>query len=263
MRVLTPDEEIGRCRGVLFDDQSWSVRHLVVETGEELGARTILISPSFVDGIEEEKGSIRISLTKAQAAAQPDIDSDMPVSRLKEAEHGRAALYMPFWSGSGAPHGEFLVSDSVSSRSVGGISSGRSFDPHLRSSEEVMRYRVHARDGRIGRVRDFMVDEADWLIRHIEVRIRRWPRAREVLLSPLWVVRVSWRDQALAVSLSREQVGGAPQWNASSQSVRDYETGLLVNSALPAAEPWFSPPKRQAETPKKRISTDDPDSEHR
>jgi hypothetical protein len=45
-------------------------------------------------------------------------------------------------------------------------------DPHLRSCKELIGYGIEARDGSIGEVRDFVLDERSWTIRDVVVDTR-------------------------------------------------------------------------------------------
>jgi hypothetical protein len=45
-------------------------------------------------------------------------------------------------------------------------------DPHLRSIEAVTGYHIHASDGEIGHVEDFLVEDADWSIHYLVVDTR-------------------------------------------------------------------------------------------
>jgi len=57
-------------------------------------------------------------------------------------------------------------------------------DPRLRSIAAVTGYRLHATDGEIGHVEDFLVDDASWNIRFIRVDTRNWWPGERVLISP-------------------------------------------------------------------------------
>ena len=39
------DGEIGRCKDFLFDDEFWTIRYMVADTGKWLSDRKVLISP--------------------------------------------------------------------------------------------------------------------------------------------------------------------------------------------------------------------------
>jgi hypothetical protein len=46
------------------------------------------------------------------------------------------------------------------------------------------------------------------------------------LVAPEWIDRVSWKDLAFYVDLTREQVRGAPSYNGSHELTRKQEIGL-------------------------------------
>jgi sporulation protein YlmC with PRC-barrel domain len=85
-------------------------------------------------------------------------------------------------------------------------------DPHLRSGAEVIGYAIEARDGSIGKVRDFIVDETSWAIRDIVVDTRKWWPGGHVHVHPGYVERIDWNERKLHLRLTREQVklSGAP-----------------------------------------------------
>ena len=47
-------------------------------------------------------------------------------------------------------------------------------DPHLRSIAAVTGYHIHASDGEIGHVEDFLVEDADWSIHYLVVDTKNW-----------------------------------------------------------------------------------------
>ncbi len=46
------DGELGKVKDVFFDDEKWTIRYLVVETGSWLNSRQVLISPYSIAGID-------------------------------------------------------------------------------------------------------------------------------------------------------------------------------------------------------------------
>ena len=57
-------------------------------------------------------------------------------------------------------------------------------DPHLRSVEAVTGYHIHASDGEIGHVEDFLVEDADWSIHYLVVDTKNWWPGKRILISP-------------------------------------------------------------------------------
>ena len=72
-----------------FDDLSYTVRYLVVDTGGWLVERKVPLSPIAVRTLDWAHQRITAALTKAQVEQSPHIDTDKPVSRQHEtAYHG-------------------------------------------------------------------------------------------------------------------------------------------------------------------------------
>jgi len=85
--VSAKDGEIGTVDNLYFDDETWAVRYLTVETGNWLGGRQVLISPFSVIEANWQVGRLDVSLTKKQVEGSPDIDTNRPVSRQHEAAY--------------------------------------------------------------------------------------------------------------------------------------------------------------------------------
>jgi hypothetical protein len=75
------DGEIGTVKEFYFDDQHWTIRYLVADTGSWLSGRQVLISPYAMVAVNMEKKNIEINLTKKKIEDSPPLDSDKPVSR--------------------------------------------------------------------------------------------------------------------------------------------------------------------------------------
>src|SRR5215510_7012349 len=70
-RVVGQDGPIGRLRDLYFDDQSWTVRYLVVDIARGLPPRRILVSPISVVAIDARNRLVTTALTRSQAAGSP------------------------------------------------------------------------------------------------------------------------------------------------------------------------------------------------
>ncbi len=111
-------------------------------------------------------------------------------------------------------------------------------DIHLRSTEAVTGYHIQALDGEIGHVRDFIVDDETWAIRYLEVDTRNlWP-GKKVLVSPQWIIRVSWTDSKVYVDMTTENIQNGPEWVDSIPVTREYEHRLYDYYAR---SPYWSP----------------------
>jgi hypothetical protein len=78
--------DIGRVKEAYFEDDTWKLRYLVVETGSWLSGRTVLIPPAALVKGDWLNKSIPVNLTKEQIKNSPDIDTEKPVNRQQEIE---------------------------------------------------------------------------------------------------------------------------------------------------------------------------------
>ncbi|MFW6181791.1 MAG: PRC-barrel domain-containing protein, partial [Spirochaetota bacterium] len=88
---------------------------------------------------------------------------------------------------------------------------------------EVGGYAVHARDGDIGEVEDFIVDDDTWRIMYLVVDTRKLLPGRKVLVARLWVNRVDWLQSLVHADLTREEIRNSPPYDPSAPVNREYE----------------------------------------
>src|SRR6266508_5022629 len=86
--IQATDGDIGSVQDLYFDDHSWTVRYLVVDTGTWLPGRQVLISPFAFRAISGAS-RLQTTLTKDQIENSPSIDTDRPVNRQREIEDSR------------------------------------------------------------------------------------------------------------------------------------------------------------------------------
>jgi sporulation protein YlmC with PRC-barrel domain len=214
--IRASDGDLGKVDEFYFDDETWTVRYIVVETGNWLSGRKVLISPVAFGKPELESRTISVNLTSAKVRSSPNIDTEQPVYRQHEAKLHEYYQW-PWRGGYGGsfgttplplPDGEVLAELEASE-------SGHRNDPHLRSTRQVSGYQIHAADGEIGHVEDFIVDDENWKIRFLVVDTGNWLPGKRVLLSPQWINRVEWADSSVHFDLTRESVENSSEFNPS------------------------------------------------
>jgi uncharacterized protein YrrD len=224
------DGEMGRVNDFYFDDERWTVRYLVADTGNWLRGRLVLISPYALVAAIKDEGHIAVHLTKNQIEESPSIFTDKPVSRQFEEVYHEHYGWSSYWGGPFAwgaypyPYPAPAAAIRKVERSAGDREN--EWDPHLRSVRKVTGYHVQASDGEIGHVDDFVIDDFTWAIRYLIVDTRNWWPGKKVLVSPLWIERVSWSEARVFVNLTREAVRQAPEYTGDSVLNREYETSL-------------------------------------
>jgi hypothetical protein len=236
--IRATDGELGTVDQFFFDDETWAIRYLTVETGGWLGGRRVLISPISVVHTDWQAKRLDVALTKRQVEKSPDIDTHKPVSRQHEAAYLGYYGYPSYWGGpylwGPAFYPAGLAGETIASAEAMAERIGReSADSHLRSTEAVTGYTIDAPDGDIGHVDGFLVDDEAWAIRYIEVATRNWWPGKKVLVSPAWIEQVSWMESKVSVGLSREAIKGAPEYVESAPITREYENQLYVHYGRP------------------------------
>jgi uncharacterized protein YrrD len=105
--------------------------------------------------------------------------------------------------------------------------------PHLRSIKEVTGYHIKAKDGEIGHIEDFIVDDQTWKIRYMVVNTRNWLTDKKVPIAPQWIEKVSWINRGVHVKLTQEVVKNSPEFITSTPLDRDYEERLYDYYDMP------------------------------
>jgi hypothetical protein len=221
------------------DDVHWTVRYCVVDTGGWLSGRRVLITPMAVRSVDQGGERVIVNLTREQVEHSPDIDTHRPVSRQHELSLLQHYGFPTYWYGpyawgpamlaappAPAPEG---VMDEVMARSE----QDNLEDAHLHSTNDTLGHEIQARDGAIGHVDDFLLDERSWTMRWLVVDTRNWLPGKHVLVAPEWVESVDWTERAVRVGLTRDQIRSAPPYDRSRPIDRDYEHRLFAHYGRP------------------------------
>ena len=209
------DGEIGHVKDFYFDDQNWTVRYLVADTGLWLAGREVLISPhAFPEGF---RGKIlRVNLTRKQIENSPSIESHKPVSRQYEEEYYRYYGWPYYWQGdelwgmSGFPILELPAKPLPSEPASASGPQPERADAHLRSTQAVGGYHLQASDGTIGHVCDYMMDDQSWAIRQLVIKTGHRFSGKEVQIPTSQVDRISYEESTVFVNLTSQAVEQSP-----------------------------------------------------
>ena len=166
----------------------------------------MLIHPSAILRADLEQQRFLVSLTKAQVEKSPELAEDQPVSQQMENRLYTYYGWDPLWGGPylsetpGAIAWPYMAPPYFglgldTGEAHGKRASLHGSDPHVRSVNEITGYHIHAVDGEIGHVENFMIDDADWSIHYFIVDTRNWWFGKRVLISPLAVKSIEWFDR--------------------------------------------------------------------
>ncbi len=133
----------------------------------------------------------------------------------------------------------------------------------LHSVARLRGYHLHATDGEIGKVQDFLFDDTRWEIRYVVADLGNWLASRLVLVPAAALKAVSVEDHAVLLSITRDQVQQCPGIDAdppvSRQQAQAYaetyrrlvsQRGLAapdIGLYFPQAIPWPDSGNQKAE----------------
>ena len=210
------DGEIGSVHDLYFDDQTWSIRYLVVDTGKWLSGRKVLVAPEAIVKPWHHQPAIGVKLTTEQIRSSPDIDTAMPVSRVAEELLHRHYQWNPYWDSTivsspamPPPPSALTVKED---REDAGKTAESLVDVRLRSANELGGYYVKAGDGEVGYVEDLVLDDDLSRILFLVVEVKGWLFGKKVLAGPSLISRVDWATSTVHVNANRQALKGAQEY---------------------------------------------------
>jgi sporulation protein YlmC with PRC-barrel domain len=82
--IHASDGEIGHVQSLLIDEQTWSIRYLVVNTSNWFLGRTVLVAPPWIEDVRWADRSVSIKMTRAEIQGAPLYDSSEDLNRKLE-----------------------------------------------------------------------------------------------------------------------------------------------------------------------------------
>jgi hypothetical protein len=208
IRLAATDGDIGHVKDFYFDDKNWVVRYVVADTGSWLSGRQVLLSPHALGRFDQNAGVLPVNLTRAKIESSPSIETHRPVSRQYEIDYYRYYGWPAYWNG-GAMWGlgEYPVPAAPSKAGTADrLKLHHRSDKHLQSTRSIIGYDIQAIDGPIGSVSALMLNDLSWALQEIVAGSGHWYSGKEVLISTRKVVRISYEESKVFVSLSKGDI---------------------------------------------------------
>jgi hypothetical protein len=227
--IEATDGRIGSVADMYFDDEHWTIRYIVVDTGRWLPGRRVLLSPHSCLSPDWDHKILPVSLTKEQVKNSPDSDTELPVSRKYEIALSKYYRWPVYWGAAPEvagwmPPPEPAGAAAAATERIATLESEA--ESNLRSADELNGYSIRAVDGDIGHVEDLIADDAAWVVRYCVVDTRNWLPGRKVLVSPGWIRRISWANRDVVVDLTQQQVQDSPEYDSTAPVNEEYEKRL-------------------------------------
>ncbi len=223
-RISAIDGEIGKVHDFLVGENSWFIYYMVADTGVWIPKRKVLISPLVLGQPDGEVRMFPVDLSRDQIQNSPEIDQDAPVSLQRQQEmaaYGWISAVPPAgMAASAAPAPPPVRTEDRPARTEeAGLEK-------LRSLNEVRGYVIEARDGTLGKVSDFILDDDEWVARYVVIDTKSWLPGKKVLLSPGWIEAVDWVGQYVRFDLTKDQIEAGPEYDPRAPINREVETRL-------------------------------------
>jgi sporulation protein YlmC with PRC-barrel domain len=216
--INAKDGELGKVSEFFFDDFTWSIRYLVINTGNWLSEKKVLIPHAALGKTDWKSQTFHVNLTMEQVKNSPDIDTEKTVSRQNEIELFGHYMLPVYWGEEfyATPLGMLPYAPIIDEKETdGGGDKVHQIpgDPHLRSTSKVKGYHIHTSDGEIGHVEDFLVDDNKWNLCSIVVDTKNWLYGRRVLILPGMINRIVWDESEIYVNVSQETIKNSPEFD--------------------------------------------------
>ena len=205
--VEAADGKVGKLVDFLFDDRDWTIKNLVLDAGTWLSSRRVTLPPDLIRHKDWSDHRLVIAgLTREQVVKSPNVETHIPVGDVTKLETATIMDWGLYWVKI-LDH-PWQISD----------------DPHIRNTEEIIRYHLHELDGQVGHVADFVIDDEPWKIRFVEADTRNWWPGKRVLISPERVKVIDGENRVVHVDLSRDALTHLPVYHPAMEQGQPYET---------------------------------------
>lgn len=84
--IKATDGEIGHVQGAIFDEASWAIRYLSVDTSNWWVGHKVLVAPQWIKEVSWADKVVAVGLTRAAIQAAPASDSAIPPDRAQEID---------------------------------------------------------------------------------------------------------------------------------------------------------------------------------
>lgn len=178
MKAEATDGEIGHVYDFFFDDETWGVRYVVIDTGTWLPSQKVLLAVESLQNPDVSKEALLIKHPKDHVEKSPEVDLAKPVTLDEELEVRRHYGAWPHWApylvGAG-PHKLSSLRDKAAealerSEHVPGYA--------LHSAVELSQFHMTFKDGSEAKLEDLLMDSESWQIQQF-VFARGLPGARK------------------------------------------------------------------------------------
>jgi sporulation protein YlmC with PRC-barrel domain len=230
------DGDIGKVEEFYFEDTTWLIRYLVVKTGNWFLYRKVLIAPQSIVKRNAEPGVFPVNLNKEQIRTSPDIDTDKPVSEQQDMQLYGHYAWQRYGGGGFYAGGSAAAMDNVPiivekiMKEADPNNKRSDDDLHLRGTKTIIGYHIHASDGDVGHVSDFIFDDTNWQINYLVVDTHNWFGGKKVLIETGTIKEIQWENSKVIVNTPTNLIKDGPVFAESQFKYSRSPSAPLKNS---------------------------------
>jgi sporulation protein YlmC with PRC-barrel domain len=238
--ILAADGKVGKVYDFYFDGKEWVVRYLVVDTGPWILGRKVLIIPSALTKPDWNTQTLPVNLTREQVKNSPDVNTRKTVSQQELDDlhnyYGWPKYRSPIPPVTGAP--PKIVEESVTSFDPQSTQANvvkesermrqPQGDANLRIATEVVGYKLVGKDGYLGKVDDFILDDNTWNVRYLvlDTNSKEKLEGKKTLIAPLWIHGIRHTKAKINIDLEKKDVENSPVFDPEAPINRKQEEVL-------------------------------------
>lgn len=96
--VRAQDGEVGQVSDFILDDSDWRIRYLVIDTGNWLPGKHVLLAPNWIEKIGASAGTVFVNLPRSTIEAAPEYDKNVLIDRAYEQRLHDHYQHKAYWA---------------------------------------------------------------------------------------------------------------------------------------------------------------------
>ncbi|MFA9475413.1 MAG: PRC-barrel domain-containing protein [Filomicrobium sp.] len=192
--VEAADGRFGAVRDFYFDDRTWTIRYIAVETNGLLSSDRVLITPQSVRELKFPDESFVLGLKRSE------VETTCGTEMLSQS-----------WGQNGT---------------AGTDTPAKVSEPLLHSIATISHFSISGSDAPLGYLNGLLIETTTWSIRYLIVDTGRLLPGKLVLLSPRSITSIDWEQKIVRFDLTSDAVKNSPRYDVDAQLNREYEAFL-------------------------------------
>ena len=93
------DGEIGHIDDFIIDDETWTIRYLVVDTRNWWPGKKVMLSPAWIRAVDWRKHRLKVELSRKEIRNSPEYDDSSIIDRDYEKRLYQHYGQTGYWAG--------------------------------------------------------------------------------------------------------------------------------------------------------------------